>query len=64
MNMTLPGPLVSTDWLTDNHGNPAIRIVDSSWYLPAMQRNGAAEYRHSHIPGAIFWDIEDVADKN
>jgi thiosulfate/3-mercaptopyruvate sulfurtransferase len=64
MNMTLTGPLVSTDWLANNFDNPAIRIIDSSWYLPAMQRNGAAEYGHSHIPGAVFWDIEAVADKS
>jgi thiosulfate/3-mercaptopyruvate sulfurtransferase len=57
-----PDPLVSTDWLAEHRKDPDVRIVDSSWYLPAMQRDGRAEYEAAHIPRTVFWDIETVAD--
>ena len=57
------GPLVSTDWLSAKLNEPSIRVVDASWYLPAMKRNGYTEYQNLHIPGAVFWDIDEVADK-
>ncbi|MGE3247168.1 MAG: 3-mercaptopyruvate sulfurtransferase [Beijerinckiaceae bacterium] len=56
------GPLVSTDWLAENLGAPGLSIVDGSWYLPAMNRNGAAEYMDGHIPGAAYFDIDAVSD--
>ena len=57
------GPLVSTDWLSTKLNEPGIRIVDASWYLPTMKRNGYTEYQNLHIPGAVFWDIDEIADK-
>jgi len=58
----MESPLVSTDWLAENLNDPNIHIADASWYLPAQNRDGAAEYAEAHIPGAIFWDIDAVAD--
>ena len=59
---TMPGPLVSTDWLAANLGAPGVKIVDGSWYLPAMNRDGKAEYLAGHIPGAVYFNIDDIAD--
>ncbi len=57
-----PEALVSTAWLADHLGAPDVRVVDGSWYLPAMKRDGKAEYRNAHIPGAVFFDIDEIAD--
>ena len=59
---TMQMPLVSTDWLAANLGKPGVRVVDGSWYLPAMNRDGKAEYLAGHIPGAVYFDIDEIAD--
>ena len=57
-----PRTLVSTDWLEAHLKDPDLRVIDASWYLPAMNRNGKAEYDASHIPGARYFDIDEIAD--
>ncbi|MEO0487722.1 MAG: 3-mercaptopyruvate sulfurtransferase [Pseudomonadota bacterium] len=57
-----PRLLVSTDWLAKHINDPDLRILDASWYLPAMGRDARAEYDAAHIPGARFFDIDDVSD--
>lgn len=52
--------LVSTAWLTDNL--QAVRIVDCSWHLPATGRDAHAAFAQAHIPGAVFLDLDAVAD--
>lgn len=59
---TLQGGLVSTDWLERNLRAPNLRIVDASWYLPAMDRNPRAEFEARHVPGAVFFDLDAVSD--
>lgn len=54
--------LVSTEWLEENLGAPNIRILDSSWHLPNSGRNAKAEFEESHIPGALFFDVDEIAD--
>jgi thiosulfate/3-mercaptopyruvate sulfurtransferase len=54
--------LVSTQWLADHLSAPDIRIVDASWYLPDAKRDAKAEYNEAHIPGAVFFDIDEIAD--
>ena len=54
--------VVSADWLKQNLGQ--VKIVDASWYLPAAGRNGAVEYAAGHIPGAVFFDQDVIADKS
>lgn len=54
--------IVSPDWVQKQLDAPEFRIVDASWYLPAQNRNGAAEYAAGHIPGAIFYDQDAIAD--
>ena len=54
--------LVSTDWLAERLGLADVVVVDGSYYLPAAQRDAAAEYLAGHIPGAVRFDIDAVAD--
>ena len=65
--MSKPAPaksrwLVSTDWLAEHARDPGLVVVDGSWYLPAENRDGFEEYLAAHIPGAIFFDIDEIAD--
>ena len=57
-----PKTLVSTDWLSKHLNDPDLRVLDASWYLPDMNRNAKAEYDRGHIPGARFFDIDEIAD--
>lgn len=57
-----PGTLVSTDWLGAHLKDPDLRVLDGSCYLPAMGRDAKAEYASAHIPGARFFDIDEIAD--
>src|SRR6195256_5724910 len=54
--------LVTTDWLAERLGAPTTVAVDGSFYLPAMKRDAAAEYLAGHIPGAVRFDIDAIAD--
>lgn len=54
--------IVSADWVNKQLGAPEFRVVDASWYLPAHKRNGADEYAKGHIPGAVFFDQDVIAD--
>lgn len=56
-------PVVSTAWLADRIRSPGVRIVDGSWHMPAENRNGREEYLQAHIPGAVFFDIDAIADQ-
>ncbi len=55
-------PLISTAGLAARLGDPEIRILDASWYRPDHHRDPAAEYLEGHIPGAVPFDIDAVAD--
>lgn len=57
-----PKTLVSTDWLEAHLADPDLRVLDASYYLPDMGRDAKAEYAAAHIPGARFFDIDEVAD--
>ncbi|MDF2367484.1 3-mercaptopyruvate sulfurtransferase [Sneathiella sp.] len=54
--------LVSTEWLAKHADAPDVRIVDASWHMPATNRDPRAEYDAEHIPGAIFFDIDEISD--
>jgi thiosulfate/3-mercaptopyruvate sulfurtransferase len=56
--------LVTTDWLAGNLGSPGLVVVDGSFYLPAMKRDAGAEYLAGHIPGAVRFAIDEIADKS
>ncbi|MEL6520767.1 MAG: 3-mercaptopyruvate sulfurtransferase [Pseudomonadota bacterium] len=57
-----PKTLVSTEWLAKHLHDPDLRILDASWYLPAMERDAKKEYAAGHIPGARFFDIDEISD--
>lgn len=54
--------LVDTAWLETSLGSPDLRVVDASWHLPAEERDPGSEYLAEHIPGAVFFDIEEICD--
>jgi thiosulfate/3-mercaptopyruvate sulfurtransferase len=56
--------LKSTEWLAGQLGKNNVAIVDGSYYLPTQNRDARAEYLAAHIPGAVFFDINAIADKS
>lgn len=57
-----PKTLVSTEWLAKHLKDPDLRILDASWYLPDANRDAKAEYDKAHIPGARFFNIDEISD--
>lgn len=57
-----PKTLVSTDWLAAHMKDPDLRILDASMFLPGTGRDAKAEYEGKHIPGARFFDIDEISD--
>lgn len=55
-------PLVSTAWLAERLGDPAVRIVDATLPLVGQPGHGRDSYLAGHIPGAVFFDINAIAD--
>src|SRR5258708_40045987 len=62
MEYARPDALVSTGWLAARLDAPDIRVVDGSFYLPAAKRDPKAEFTNQHITGAVFFDIDEIAD--
>jgi thiosulfate/3-mercaptopyruvate sulfurtransferase len=56
--------LVSPHWLEQHLADPKVKIVDASWYLPTQNRDAKAEFLSGHIPGAVFFDIDAIADRS
>lgn len=54
--------LVSTQWLSENIGNPHLKLIDSSYFPPNIPRHALNEYKAAHIPGAVFFNIDEIAD--
>lgn len=57
-----PKTLVSTTWLAAHLKDPDLRVIDASWFLPDAGHDGKTEYDAGHIPGARFFDIDDISD--
>jgi thiosulfate/3-mercaptopyruvate sulfurtransferase len=53
---------VTTEWLAERLDDPGVVVLDGSWHLATTGRNAEAEYHTAHIPGAVFFDIDKVAD--
>jgi len=53
---------VSTEWLEQHLSSPDLAIIDGSWHLPPLKRDARAEYLAAHIPGAVFFNIDEIAD--
>ncbi len=54
--------LKSPEWLAQHLRDPNVVVIDGSYHLPPANRDARAEYRAAHIPGAVFFDIEEIAD--
>jgi thiosulfate/3-mercaptopyruvate sulfurtransferase len=57
------GAVVSTAWLGEHLGEPDLRVLDATWYVPTVQRDARAEFRDAHVPGAVYYDIDAIADR-
>lgn len=57
-----PKTLVSTEWLETHLKDPDLRVLDGTWFLPNDNRNAESGYEAAHIPGARFFDIDDISD--
>ena len=55
-------PVVSAEWLKSHLSAPDVRVLDCSWFMPDAPRTGRQAYDAHHIPGARFFDIDDIAD--
>ncbi|TGD44789.1 3-mercaptopyruvate sulfurtransferase [Pseudotabrizicola sediminis] len=58
-----PRTLVSTGWLAAHLKDPDLRVLDASWFMPDSGRDARAEYGAAHIPGARFFDIDEISDQ-
>lgn len=57
-----PDPVVSAAWLAERLDAPDIRVIDATWFLPGDTRDAQALFAERRIPGAIFFDIDEIAD--
>jgi thiosulfate/3-mercaptopyruvate sulfurtransferase len=55
--------IVETDWLASHLSSPDLIVLDGSWHLPTAGRDAKKEYLAEHIPGALFFDIDDLSDE-
>jgi thiosulfate/3-mercaptopyruvate sulfurtransferase len=62
--MSLPNddPMVTTDWLAGRLGGPNLVVIDATWFMPGTPRDARAEHAERHIPGAVFFDIDQISD--
>ncbi len=56
-----PEALVASEWLAAHLDDPRVRIVDASFTLPGVTPTARENYDRGHIPGAVFFDIDDIA---
>ena len=57
-----PEALVGTDWLAAHLSDPHVRVVDGSFKLPGVTPTARQDYDQAHIPGAVFFDIDDICE--
>jgi thiosulfate/3-mercaptopyruvate sulfurtransferase len=62
MSYANPEALIDADWLAQRLTDPLVAIIDASFHLPAANRDGKAEFQDAHIPGAVYFDINEIAD--
>jgi thiosulfate/3-mercaptopyruvate sulfurtransferase len=62
MSEAFPAFFVTTDWLAENLGARDLVVLDGSFAMPDEGRDLHAEYRAGHVPGAVIFDIDEIAD--
>src|SRR3954447_17888445 len=64
MTPLIDDPLVSTDWLAAHLDDPKVKIIDASYKMPGVLPLPADDYLRAHIPGAVFFNVNSIADPN
>ncbi len=54
--------LVSTEWLAERLDDPDLVVIDASYYLPMENKQARGDYEAEHLPGAVFFDIDEISD--
>src|ERR1700755_1651059 len=55
-------PLASTEWLAAHLDDPKVKIIDASYKMPGVMPLPVDDYLAAHIPGAVFFNVNIVAD--
>src|ERR1700730_10645420 len=64
MTTSADDPLVTTDWLAARLDDPKVKIIDASYKMPGGLPPPSDDYLAGHIPGAVFFDVNAIADPN
>ncbi|HKT53487.1 MAG TPA: rhodanese-like domain-containing protein, partial [Caulobacteraceae bacterium] len=64
MSFPSADPMVTAAWLAEHLGEADLAVIDATWFMPDDARSGRDAYVEGHIPGAAFFDIDEVADKS
>ena len=56
--------IVSTQWLAERLGDQDVHVVDGTWHMPQLGRDARREFTEAHIPGAVFFDVDAIADSD
>ena len=56
--------IVSTEWLAEHLPDPDVHVVDGTWHMPQLKRDARREFAEAHIPGAVFFDIDAIAESD
>ncbi len=64
MTTSADDPLVSTDWLAARLDDPRVKIIDATFKLPGVLPLPVEDYLAAHLPGAVFFDVDHIADPN
>ena len=64
MTSSTDDPLVTTDWLSAHLDDTKVKIIDASYKMPGVLPLPADDYLAAHIPGAVFFDVNAIADRN
>jgi len=59
----MTGAVVTTEWLAEHLRDGDVRVVDGSWHMPHLGRDARREFTEAHVPGAVFFDIDAIADR-
>lgn len=57
-----PQALVETQWLADHMHAPDVHVVDATYFLPVEGKSARDAYLEGRIPGACFFDVDEIAD--
>lgn len=63
--LILPSALVTIEWLHKHIDHENLVLLDSSWHMPNVNRDGKLEWINERIPGALFFDFDrEICDRN